>query len=53
MTAPTAVVLTAASVASLFGSPLTGVAFGAWFVGRESIEKFTRQALVKQPAEGE
>ena len=43
MTVPTGVVLLSAAVGAQFGAPLAGIAFGAWFSGRESTEKLARK----------
>lgn len=43
MTVPTGVVLLSAAIGAQFGAPLAGIAFGAWFSGRESTEKLARK----------
>ncbi|WP_139204600.1 pentapeptide repeat-containing protein [Pacificibacter marinus] len=45
MTVPTGVVLLSAALGAQFGAPLAGIAFGAWFSGRESTEKLARKFL--------
>lgn len=45
MTVPTGVVLLSTAVGAQFGAPLAGIAFGAWFSGRESTEKLARKFL--------